>query len=737
MNYIALSPGMNEADSADGPHTDSPSEEDTLTHDDLIADVGAQLDAVDCAGSFSVYVPSKIQVNPGLEVEGLGRFGTPLYDRDIQLLKQKTRQAPFGKGEETIVDTAVRNTWEIDASQLRLTHPDWKRQEQSILETICTNLGVNGGSGNVHAELYKLLIYEEGAHFKPHRDSEKAKGMYKDCVLLLVPKVKWVDLRLNTNYSLEGKKQVIRAHFDSMHSGSVGEEKLKIAEHLLKRFLRGDPTGPSSSWGPAPQHEAFFFELLEKCVQLGLVAQLAKALLSADQKMAAVIINNAHVLLPQVGFDTIAPCLEAAVQQSMDIQTRTELIWRIEGAVGEQSNDAFTQWRDRQSAKSLVMPLGQIGRAVPILTEMAVRNQASNWTEDKCVLILLPALKGRMSDAKILFHFASDLLSRAHLVQFPVPRAVETYRTLMPTITQGILLPAEAPRQNYWRGPINENAGPFESGDLARLLGDLLRMHRMQLLPDAMQHISRLHQRIADLATSTIIPNIHSILIPYMKVNAQLMSSHGVPPSEQAFQQLFTSLIHQVVYRYVCHEPQPGSLTRAARGCGRCAECNQLDNILQSSKERGGSVFVRFKKDIAHLTSQFTKKHNRYSYSSRPDNITTIPQMQRVPFSFEITKVEGDFKRWEGRFNETQGLLSTIASEAMLRQLLGQRYDELIHLHGTILVQYGAASSCMAEAVPSMGTTQKRKGSSEDQENREPPAKRVAAGEVVDLSESP
>ena len=39
-------------------------------------------------------------------------------------------------------------------------------------------------SNNVEANLYKLLVYEEGGHFKPHRDSEKEDGEYVDASVL-------------------------------------------------------------------------------------------------------------------------------------------------------------------------------------------------------------------------------------------------------------------------------------------------------------------------------------------------------------------------------------------------------------------------------------------------------------------------------------------------------------------------------------------------------------------------
>jgi hypothetical protein len=71
------------------------------------------------------------------------------------------------------VDTSVRNTWEIDASRLKLLHPKRREHKERMLESVCKQLGIIGGASNVEAQLYKLLVYEQGAMFKAHKDTEK------------------------------------------------------------------------------------------------------------------------------------------------------------------------------------------------------------------------------------------------------------------------------------------------------------------------------------------------------------------------------------------------------------------------------------------------------------------------------------------------------------------------------------------------------------------------------------
>ena len=109
------------------------------------------------------------EVNPGLWVEKIGNVGIPIPSHDAKRIISVSRQAPFGKGSDTIVDTSVRKTWEIDASQLKLTHPNWSQHFRKIIDDTAKQLGIARFS-DVNAELYKLLVYEPGAMFKAHTE---------------------------------------------------------------------------------------------------------------------------------------------------------------------------------------------------------------------------------------------------------------------------------------------------------------------------------------------------------------------------------------------------------------------------------------------------------------------------------------------------------------------------------------------------------------------------------------
>lgn len=115
-------------------------------------------------------------------------IGLPVSKHDADILIAKARHSPFGKGEKTVVDESVRKSWELDSSQFSLSNPDWSECMETILTAVHRDLGLTCFRHSIRAELYKLLIYEEGAFFKPHQDSEKAPGMFATLVVCLPSK---------------------------------------------------------------------------------------------------------------------------------------------------------------------------------------------------------------------------------------------------------------------------------------------------------------------------------------------------------------------------------------------------------------------------------------------------------------------------------------------------------------------------------------------------------------------
>jgi predicted 2-oxoglutarate/Fe(II)-dependent dioxygenase YbiX len=137
------------------------------------------LNHVQQPGSF--YASGKIDAQLfGVTVDGVGQISLPLLHQQATELINIAEQAPFGKGEETIVDTTVRNTRQIAADQIHLTGKHWQTMLNTIVASAIYELGV---TTEVDVELYKLLVYETGGFFVSHRDTEKSDGMFATLII--------------------------------------------------------------------------------------------------------------------------------------------------------------------------------------------------------------------------------------------------------------------------------------------------------------------------------------------------------------------------------------------------------------------------------------------------------------------------------------------------------------------------------------------------------------------------
>ena len=90
--------------------------------------------------------------------------------------------APYGKGEQTVLDEKVRKCWQLDAAQFTVKSPQWKKFLDQTVASVREDLGIKG---KVSACPYKLLIYGKGGHFKAHRDTEKLAAMFGTLIVAL------------------------------------------------------------------------------------------------------------------------------------------------------------------------------------------------------------------------------------------------------------------------------------------------------------------------------------------------------------------------------------------------------------------------------------------------------------------------------------------------------------------------------------------------------------------------
>ncbi len=70
---------------------------------------------------------------PSLEVEGVGQVALPLLPLQAEQLAAVAEPAPYGRGQDTLVDTAVRRTWQIGPDKVRIKGRHWPHTLEAIL----------------------------------------------------------------------------------------------------------------------------------------------------------------------------------------------------------------------------------------------------------------------------------------------------------------------------------------------------------------------------------------------------------------------------------------------------------------------------------------------------------------------------------------------------------------------------------------------------------------------------
>ena len=148
----------------------------TITHD-----LAAIVSTIRRDGNFYATGTSDCGT-PVLEVGGVGRISLPLLSVQAEQLVAGATRSPYGRGQETLIDTAVRKSWQIPAEQVALSGRSWPGTLRAIVARAAAGLGV---TEPVSAELYKLLVYDTGSFFVEHRDTEKSSGMFATLVVNL------------------------------------------------------------------------------------------------------------------------------------------------------------------------------------------------------------------------------------------------------------------------------------------------------------------------------------------------------------------------------------------------------------------------------------------------------------------------------------------------------------------------------------------------------------------------
>lgn len=330
--------------------------------------------------------------DPGIVIAGLGPLKLPLKRTTAKELIGKCRPAPYGKGTETLVNPKVRNTFELDPKKFSVSD-EWTAAIARATGAAAEQLGLP--SDQLEARLYKLLVYEKGGFFLPHRDSEKHDRMVASMIVVLpnpfeggalIVRHGAVEQRLTLAEAARGEAASYAAFYaDCEHEVQrvTHGVRLCLAYNLVLRAKRtkataAKPAEPKDSlaaaiaaWVATRPAEPLVFALAHHYTQRGLSLELLKGTdrQLAAQVQAAAAKADCVVHLAQVARHLLQFADDGSFEDSYSWSRRAP---RHALEIGETYEDELsgTEWADLHGKKQpwgeIAFDLAAIVAAVPI-----------------------------------------------------------------------------------------------------------------------------------------------------------------------------------------------------------------------------------------------------------------------------------------------------------------------------------------------------------------------------------
>ena len=229
------------------------------------------LEKVDRPGIFCTYgkVPF---ILPGLQIKGNEPMdiGLPLQSDQAKKLRELARQAPFGKGMQTIVDVNVRNVLELDPAEVAINNPEWDKMLRTITANVGEALGINQ---SISHHFYKLLLYEKGSFFLPHKDTEKEDRMFATLTITLPSAHQGGDLIISHegdtfSFSFDKEEDLYHIQYAAFYADCTHEVKSVTDGYRLTLIYNLAYSGENDDLVKAPINHQFLPEFVQGLEQL-------------------------------------------------------------------------------------------------------------------------------------------------------------------------------------------------------------------------------------------------------------------------------------------------------------------------------------------------------------------------------------------------------------------------------------------------------------------------------------
>ncbi|KAL6071747.1 Fe2OG dioxygenase domain-containing protein [Balamuthia mandrillaris] len=316
---------------------------------------------------------------PGLVVKGRA-IPLPLSLADAPFLHDNGKVSPHGRGMETVVDTRVRSSKEFNSADFGFVNPQWKAGVESLTEEVAKQLGATGCK--VEARPYKLLLYSQGDHFLPHRDTEKEKGMFATLIIQLPSRcqggallVSHGGVRQTFDFGESSGMAAFQCHFAGHYADVEHEVKEVTSGHRLAVVYNLVWTNPNL---PRPRSEPF-----QRSVEA--FAKALKRWKDVPNDMVVLLLEHLYTdegllgkgLAALKGKDRVLGSILRAANSLLDAQQRVSLfiatVDRTENF--EADYDGHWRWEDSNEKIHWYSAVGQPA-------EFSQKHLRINWETD-------------------------------------------------------------------------------------------------------------------------------------------------------------------------------------------------------------------------------------------------------------------------------------------------------------------------------------------------------------------
>lgn len=240
-----------------------------LTSDGAMSAARDRFAALLSAGTSPVSFSAKRVTKPDdlrLVVRGVGPVEVPISAGQAQQLCGLARPARFGRREQTLLDPAVRDTYEVPKSRIKIDKRQWDRTLGPVLAGLAEDLGLPQECW-LEAEFHAMLVYGPGQFFAPHQDSEKSDAMVGTLVVMLPSEARGGVLQIEhggTSVSYRSSKTsltFVAFYADCRHQVKPVTSGYRVVL-TYNLVLRGDTTAVARG-----QHDATLIDALTDAVK--------------------------------------------------------------------------------------------------------------------------------------------------------------------------------------------------------------------------------------------------------------------------------------------------------------------------------------------------------------------------------------------------------------------------------------------------------------------------------------